>query len=94
MELQCHSETLSNYDPPPLLRRARSVNEDKRRRPLKAICAPTNSSTQMNGEISTSGWQPGRHLGNILSFGEIRIIILFCFFGEEGVFEVIGEGGL
>ena len=67
MELQCHSETLSNYDPPPLLRRPSSVNEDKRRRPLKAICAPTNSSTQMNGEISTSGWQPGRHLGIILA---------------------------
>ena len=83
MELQCHSETLSNYDPPPLLRRPRSVNEDKRRRPLKAICAPTNSSTQMNGEISTSGWQPGRHLANILfDWNYITIFVLFFSLGK------------
>ena len=59
IEQQCHSKTSANYDP---LRRPAAVNEDKRRRPLKLICAPTNQllNSQMNGEIYTSGWQPGR----------------------------------
>ena len=64
---QCHSE--ANYDP---LRRPAAVNEDKRRRPLKLICAPTNCSNEwrnLHFWVATSQDEgEAGHLGNKISF--------------------------